>query len=139
MKYIPSIKINFYFNNSYCELNWIEKDSVIADSYGEEIEININDLNLSLSDIRDILSDIYSKLYDFQKKNAKLEEYQYLRELEGKIYNLTYKSIQNEGLTLKQAQTIMGLAYDHGHSAGRSEVVNYAIEFTNFAKEILNR
>jgi hypothetical protein len=55
-----------------------------------------------------------------------------------KLYSENFLiTLKNEGLNEETARIIESICYEHGHSAGYSEVVNYSYEFVNFAKRII--
>jgi hypothetical protein len=43
-----------------------------------------------------------------------------------------------DGLTKEQHLVVYGLAWQHGHSAGYSEVESYYGEFADFARDLLD-
>lgn len=45
-----------------------------------------------------------------------------------------HKILKNEGLNDTTARLVESICWEHGHSAGYYEVVNYAYDFVEFAK-----
>lgn len=91
------------------------------------------DCLMTLEKLNKQLNDLYSEWYKPTKPKDP-ESYKKIQDL----YNNNFlQCLQNEGLNLETAQIVANICYEHGHSAGYSEVVNYAFEFTDFAKRII--
>lgn len=128
------IEVN-HFGDSFILLE-IEKEicSLFHPFYDSDQFFNISLLRLTLDNIRDILNEVESIRY---KLDYKSKEYLELGNLIQIVYGKVEESLIADGFTPKQASAISYKAYEDGHSAGYSEVVNYCINYSDFAKDIL--
>ncbi len=84
------------------------------------------------------LSNLLKRNYDGLQGDALVEGIKKYRSESADYYNKYFiQALKNEGLNQVTAQIVESICYEHGHSAGYSEVVNYSYEFVEFAKKII--
>jgi hypothetical protein len=136
MKIVFKNKIEVKYSGDIFTLQQIEDGvcSLFSPHYDDAQLIHIYLFNLTLVNIRDILDEIESIICKFDYKS---KDYVELKNLIQIVYGKVEESLIADGFTPKQASTISYKAYEDGHSAGYSEVVNYCIGYSGFAKDIL--
>jgi hypothetical protein len=92
------------------------------------------DCCITLQKLHKRLNDLYSEWY--KDRNSAITN-KILEKIQDLYNNNFLQCLQNEGLNLETAQIVQNICYEHGHSAGYSEVVNYAFEFIDIARRII--
>lgn len=93
------------------------------------------DCFMTLTKLQKQLNDLTSEWYKTGVSSARTSEIQ--TEIQNLYNNNFLQCLQNEGLNKETALIVQNICWEHGHSAGYSEVVNYSYQFVDFAKRII--